>query len=101
MEPAEGLEKMSVLINDDLKILITRGKAQGFLTYNEVSKHLPDETTGSEKLDALIAALEGSGIELCDYTRGVEQSGIRYRYRSVSSRREIASSQRRPDPHVP
>lgn len=57
---------MSILINDDLKILITRGKAQGFLTYDEVSKHLPDETTGSEKLDALIAALEGSGIELCD-----------------------------------
>ena len=57
---------MNILINDDLKILITRGKAQGFLTYDEVSKHLPDETTGSEKLDALIAALEGSGIELCD-----------------------------------
>ena len=66
MEPAEGLEEMTIQINDDLKVLITRGRAQGFLTYDEVSKHLPDETTGSEKLDALIAALEGSGIELCD-----------------------------------
>ena len=47
MDSAEGLEEMTIQINDDLKVLITRGKAQGFLTYDEVSKHLPDETTGS------------------------------------------------------
>lgn len=56
---------MDIQIND-LKTLIAKGKAQGYLTYNEVSSYLPDETTGSEKLDGLIAALEGSGIELCD-----------------------------------
>ena len=56
---------MAIQIND-LNALITKGKAQGFLTYNEISTFLPDETTGAEKLDTLVAALEGSGIELCD-----------------------------------
>jgi len=56
---------MDIQIND-LNSLIKKGKAQGFLTYNEISTFLPDETTGAEKLDTLVAALEGSGIELCD-----------------------------------
>ena len=56
---------MDIQIND-LNALIKKGKAQGFLTYNEISTFLPDETTGAEKLDTLVAALEGSGIELCD-----------------------------------
>ena len=56
---------MDIQVND-LKTLITKGKTQGFLTYNEISTFLPDETTGSEKLDSLVAAIEGSGIELCD-----------------------------------
>ena len=56
---------MDIQIND-LNALIKKGKAQGFLTYKEISTFLPDETTGAEKLDTLVAALEGSGIELCD-----------------------------------
>ncbi len=56
---------MDIQIND-LNTLIVKGKAQGFLTYNEISTFLPDEAVGAEKLDTLVAALEGSGIELCD-----------------------------------
>ena len=52
--------------NVDLKELIKKGKSQGFLTYEDVTSYLPDETVGAEKLDSLIAALEKSGIELCD-----------------------------------
>lgn len=54
------------IVEQGLNELIKKGKAQGYLTYAEVGKYLPDETVGSEKLDGLIAALEGSGIELCD-----------------------------------
>ena len=50
----------------DLTALIKKGKSQGFLTYDDVTAYLPDETVGAEKLDGLIAALEQSGIELCD-----------------------------------
>ena len=55
-----------MIIEKGLTDLIKKGKTQGYLTYEEVNNYLPDETVGSEKLDELIRALEGSGIELCD-----------------------------------
>ena len=53
-------------VEDELQTLIDKGKKQGYLTYAEVGNYLPDETTSSEKLDSLIAALEKSGIELVE-----------------------------------
>ena len=46
--------------------LVEKGKSQGFLTYEEVGKHLPDEANESEILDRLIVVLESHGIELSD-----------------------------------
>lgn len=54
------------ILERELESLIKKGKTQGYLTYEDVTNYLPDETVGAEKLDGLIAALEGSGIELCD-----------------------------------
>jgi RNA polymerase primary sigma factor len=54
------------ILENELNVLIKKGKSQGYLTYEEVTNYLPDEANGAEKLDSLIAALEGSGIELCD-----------------------------------
>lgn len=53
-------------LESELNELIQTGRAQGYLTYAQVTQYLPDETVGSEKLNNLIAALEGWGIELCD-----------------------------------
>ena len=50
----------------ELAAIIKKGKSQGYLTYEDVTNYLPDEVVGAEKLDGLIAALENSGIELCD-----------------------------------
>jgi RNA polymerase primary sigma factor len=52
------------LVQHDLKTLIARGKEQGFLTYDEVNKYLPDEDVNPEKLDNLLFALDEQGIEL-------------------------------------
>lgn len=52
--------------SNDLTAIIKKGKSQGYLTYEDVTNYLPDEVVGAEKLDSLIAALESSGIELCD-----------------------------------
>ena len=49
-----------------LQDLVTRGRTQGYLTYDEVNKYLPDEAVSPEKLDLLIVALEDQGIELVD-----------------------------------
>jgi RNA polymerase primary sigma factor len=46
--------------------LIAKGKAQGTLTYEEVSSFLPDEIEGTDRIDTLLAALDGLGIELVD-----------------------------------
>ncbi|MCE9607648.1 MAG: sigma-70 family RNA polymerase sigma factor [Planctomycetia bacterium] len=48
----------------DLQVLISTGKAQGYLTYDQVNDYLPDEAVNPEKLDNLLIALDEMGIEL-------------------------------------
>ena len=55
------------LLNDAaFQEMIARGKAQGTLSYEEVSRFLPDEIEGTDRIDTLLAALDGLGIELVD-----------------------------------
>jgi RNA polymerase primary sigma factor len=53
-------------IDQELKSLIAKAKAQGQLTYEEVSSYLPDESQSTERIDAVLAALDGLGVELVD-----------------------------------
>jgi RNA polymerase primary sigma factor len=48
----------------DLSELVATGKAQGYLTYDQVNDYLPDEAVNPDKLDSLLTALEDQGIEL-------------------------------------
>jgi len=64
MEFAKGM--IMQFVEEELQTLIDKGTKQGYLTYAEVGNYLPDESTSSEKLDGLIAALEKSGIELVE-----------------------------------
>ncbi|NUQ62456.1 MAG: RNA polymerase sigma factor RpoD [Pirellulales bacterium] len=48
----------------DLQELVAKGKAQGYLTYDEVIHYLPDEAVDPEKLDNLLIAMDEQGIEL-------------------------------------
>jgi RNA polymerase primary sigma factor len=48
----------------ELRDLVTRGKTQGYLTYDEVANYLPDEAVDPEKLDNLLIELDEQGIEL-------------------------------------
>ena len=54
----------------DLQDLVTIGKTQGFLTYQQVNRYLPDEATNPAKLDNLLLALDELGIELVDEAPG-------------------------------
>jgi RNA polymerase primary sigma factor len=61
---------------NELSKIIKKGKSQGFLTYEDVTNYLPDEVVGADKLNGLIAAIEKSGIELCDASSvSVDASG--------------------------
>src|SRR3954453_11296843 len=62
----ERSRTMFVLNDAAFQEMIAKGKAQGTLTYEEVSSFLPDEIEGTERIDTLLAALDGLGIELVD-----------------------------------
>jgi RNA polymerase primary sigma factor len=47
-----------------LRELVAKGKTQGYLTYDEVTRYLPDEAVDPEKLDNLLISLDQAGIEL-------------------------------------
>ena len=53
-------------IDQQFEDLIAKGKEQGYLTYDDVNKYLPDEDISPEKLDNLILAIEELGLELVD-----------------------------------
>ena len=50
----------------DLTLLISVGRSQGYLTFDQVNDYLPDEAVDPEKIDCLLVALEEQGIELVD-----------------------------------
>jgi len=53
-------------LDKELQALVAKGKAQGYLTYDEVTHYLPDQAVDPEKLDSLLIALDEERIELLD-----------------------------------
>ena len=45
-----------------LKLLIARGKEQGFLTYAEVNDHLPSEIVDPEQIEDIVQMINDMGI---------------------------------------
>src|SRR5437764_9894475 len=62
-------------IDDSLKVLLESGKEKGFLTYDQVNDHLPDDDTNPEKIDQILILLEDQGIELIDEAEAEEREG--------------------------
>ena len=48
----------------DIKILISKGLEQGYLTYAEVNDHLPDDLVDPEQIEDIIGMINGMGIEV-------------------------------------
>src|SRR5712691_9039265 len=63
-------------IDDGLKALLESGKDKGYLTYDQVNDHLPDDDTNPEKIDQILILLEDQGIELIDETEAEEREGV-------------------------
>ncbi|MDH5377198.1 MAG: RNA polymerase sigma factor RpoD, partial [Gammaproteobacteria bacterium] len=45
-----------------IKLLIAKGKEQGYLTYREVNDHLPDEIVDPEQIEDIISMINDMGI---------------------------------------
>src|SRR5262245_55678185 len=46
--------------------LINMGKAKGYLTYDEVNDHMPEEIVSSDQIDDWLSSLGDEGIEVVD-----------------------------------
>ncbi|NLE39703.1 MAG: sigma-70 family RNA polymerase sigma factor, partial [Pirellulaceae bacterium] len=51
-------------IDKELTDLVAKGKSQGYLTFDEVTRYLPDEALDPNKLDQLLISLEERNIPL-------------------------------------
>ncbi|VAX76310.1 RNA polymerase sigma factor RpoD [Serratia symbiotica] len=49
-----------------LKLLVTRGKEQGYLTYAEVSDHLPEDIVDSDQIEDIIQMIKDMGIQVME-----------------------------------
>ena len=51
-------------LDEGLKTLLELGKRRGFLTFDQVNDHLPDEAASPERIHGLLETLDEMGIEL-------------------------------------
>jgi len=56
----------------NMKKLMAKGRATGFLTYQDVNDALPDEVVSSEQIDDVLSLLGEEGIEVLDKGRSVD-----------------------------
>ena len=56
-----------------LKLLIAKGKEQGFLTYHEITEYLPDEIVDPEQIEDIINMIADMGIEIHEFPPDLDQ----------------------------
>ncbi|MCR3755629.1 MAG: RNA polymerase, sigma 70 (sigma D) factor [Sodalis sp. Psp] len=49
-----------------LKLLVTRGKEQGYLTFAEVNDHLPEDIVDSDQIEDIIQTINDMGIQVME-----------------------------------
>ncbi|MDX2500910.1 MAG: RNA polymerase sigma factor RpoD [Deltaproteobacteria bacterium] len=49
-----------------IKVLLTKGKKQGFLTYDEINKALPEDMLSPEQIDETLMLFDTNNIEVVD-----------------------------------
>jgi len=70
---AKGKADLSKL-DEKQKALIEIGKAKGFVTYDEVNDHMPDDVISSDQIDEWLSALGDQGIEIVDSDTAARQA---------------------------
>ena len=62
----ETIEQIEQILQDDkqLKLLLAKGREQGFLTYDEINDHLPSDIVDPEQVEFIINVIDGFGISV-------------------------------------
>ena len=61
----------------EIKELITKGKKQGYLTYEEVNDALPDDLMSSDQLDDVVGMFGDMDIEIIDSDRRIQVKDVK------------------------
>ncbi|MEO7477834.1 MAG: RNA polymerase sigma factor region1.1 domain-containing protein, partial [Lysobacteraceae bacterium] len=56
----------------EIKLLISKGLEQGYLTYAEVNDHLPDDLVDPDQIEDIIGMINGMGIQVHETAPDVE-----------------------------
>ncbi len=56
----------SKILSLQLKLLVLKGKEQGYLTYAEVNDHLPQDIIDSDQIEDIIRMINDMGIQVCE-----------------------------------
>jgi len=65
-EPLKAAETEQDAPQSELKNLVLKGKAQGFLTYAEVNDHLPENIHDTDQIEVVVNMINDMGIEVVD-----------------------------------
>ncbi len=63
---ARKLEKKKALINEKIRGLIRLSKEQGYLTFTDINKALPDSVNSPEEIENVISILENLEVDIID-----------------------------------
>jgi RNA polymerase primary sigma factor len=75
VQPPATINTVPLALSDsNIQLLVERGKAQGFLTYDEINELLPDDAISPDRLDAIMQQFDVLGVELVDQAEGLKQS---------------------------
>ncbi|MBT4837885.1 MAG: RNA polymerase sigma factor RpoD [Methylococcales bacterium] len=73
-----------------LKLLIAKGKEQGFLTYAEVNDHLPDGVVDPEQIEDIIGMINDMGITV--YEKAPDLENIQMNDQNVTTDEDAAEA---------
>jgi RNA polymerase primary sigma factor len=95
---SESTEKKGVpkLDRDIVRELIARGKVQGYLTYDEINRMLPEEVMSPDQIDETLGLFEDVGIDILDEKKAKKSPGNGARAESPPKPKAAAV----PDPSV-
>lgn len=75
-----------------LKLLITRGKEQGYLTYAEVNDHLPDGIVEPDQIENIIQMINEMGIPVVEKTPDTDDLMLNININNPSTDEETAEA---------
>jgi len=66
MEQQQETQQVQLNSQSQMKLLILKGKEQGYLTYAEINDHLPEDIVETEMVEDIIQMINDMGIQVYD-----------------------------------